>query len=246
MIATSIKPDSEILAWPPKWIPSAISFSSYAKAAALLPIARFFLNSVVIAVLTVLTNVVFCSLAAYTLARKHFRGANAIFMLILTSMMIPLHIRVIPMYLLSVNLGLQNTYAGIVLPISITGFGIFLMRQFFVTLPKEVENAARVDGSGEWSTLFRIVLPMSRPAITSLAIFAFTWSIEDFLWPLIITTEVNMRPLPVGITLFLGLEIYEWGPIMATAAIAILPVIIIYLFFQRYFIQGMTAGAVKG
>jgi ABC-type glycerol-3-phosphate transport system permease component len=185
-------------------------------------------------------------MAAYTLARKKFRGADAILMLILSSMMIPLHIRVIPMYLVSLNLGLQNTYTGIFLPISITGFGIFLMRQFFITLPKEVEYAARVDGCGEWGTLFFIVLPMSRPAITSLAIFAFTWSIEDFLWPLIITTEVNMRPLSVGMTLFFGLQIYEWGAIMATATLAVLPVVIIYLLLQRYFIEGITAGAVKG
>lgn len=246
VVVTSLKPEPDIQSWPPTWIPNPITFNSYQRAFDLLPIGRFFINSVIIAVSMMVSNVVLCSLAGYTLARKQFRGRKFIFGLVLSSMMIPLHVRIIPMYLMSLKLGLDNTYAGIVLPIAATGFGIFLMRQFFLTLPKEVEDAARVDGCSEWGVLFRIVMPMSRPAVTSLAIFALVWSLEDFLWPLIVTSDVMMRPLPVGITLFLGLVVYEWGPVMATTAITILPMVIVYLFLQRRFIQGLTAGAVKG
>lgn len=246
VVSTSLKPEAFLRSWPPQWFPNPISFNSYATAFRLLPIGRFFVNSVIIAVAMMISNVVLCSLAGYTLARKRFRGREKLFALILSSMMIPLHVRIIPMYLMSINLGLQNTYQGIVLPIAATGFGIFLMRQFFKTLPEEVEDAARVDGCSDWGVLFRIVIPMSRPAIVSLAIFALVWSLEDFLWPLIITSDVAMRPLPVGITLFLGLVVYEWGPVMATTTLTILPMIIVYLLLQRQFIQGLTAGAVKG
>lgn len=245
-IATSLKPEAYIQSWPPNWIPNSISLKSYQRVFDLLPIGRFFINSVIIGLVMMVSNVILCSMAGYTLARKQFRGRELIFGLVLCSIMIPLHVRIIPMYLMSINLGLQNTYAGIILPVAATGFGVFLMRQFFLTMPKEVEDAARIDGCSEWGVLFRIVIPMSRPAVTSLALFALVWSLEDFLWPLIITSDVSMRPLPVGITLFLGLVVYEWGPVMASTVITILPMIIVYLFLQRRFIQGLTAGAIKG
>jgi ABC-type glycerol-3-phosphate transport system permease component len=133
----------------------------------------------------------------------------------------------------------------VALPIAVTGFGIFLMRQFFITLPKEVEDAAIIDGCSDWGVLFRIVIPMSRPAITSLAIFAFVWSFEDFLWPLIVTSSMNMRPIQIGIILFQGLEI-EWGPVMAAATLTIIPMLVFYICLQKYFVKGMTSGAVKG
>jgi ABC-type glycerol-3-phosphate transport system permease component len=149
------------------------------------------------------------------------------------------------MYMMSLRLNLQDTHLGVALPIAVTGFGIFLMRQFFITLPKDVEDAAVIDGCSDWGVLFRIVIPMSRPAITSLAIFAFVWSFEDFLWPLIITSSMNMRPIQIGIIMFQGLEI-EWGPVMAAATLTIIPMLIFYICLQKYFVQGMTSGAVKG
>ena len=246
VIATSLKAAPNVVAWPPQWIPNPVSFESYATAFRLLPIGRFFLNSVIIAAVLMASNVVLCSIAGYTFARKKFRGRGVLFALVLSSMMVPLHIRIIPMYMVALKLGLDNTYAGIVLPIAATGFGIFMMRQFFLTLPVEVEDAARVDGCGEWGVIFRIVLPMSRPAITSLALFALVWSLEDFLWPLIITSTTAMRPLPVGITLFVGLVVYEWGSLMAVTTLAIVPMIIVFMLLQRQFVRGLTAGAVKG
>lgn len=246
IIASSLKPESVIRSWPPQWIPNPISFRSYERIFALLPIGRFFLNSGIIAVVMIITNVVFCSLAGYTFARKQFPGRDKIFALILGSMMIPGHIRLIPSYLITQKLGMVDTYQGIILPTAVTAFGIFMMRQYFKTLPVEVEDAARVDGCSEWGVLFRIVLPMSRPAVVSLALFALVWSLEDFLWPLVVTSTLQMRPLPVGITMFLGLVVYEWGPVTAITAITIIPIIIIYLFLQRQFVRGLTVGAVKG
>lgn len=246
VISTSLKTAPNLVVWPPQWIPNPVSFESYATAFRLLPIGRFFLNSIIIAVALMVSNVVLCSMAGYTFARKRFRGRGILFALVLSSMMVPLHIRIIPMYMVALKLGLDNSYAGIILPIAATGFGIFMMRQFFLTLPVEVEDAARVDGCGEWGVIFRIVVPMSRPAITSLALFALVWSLEDFLWPLIITSTTAMRPLPVGITLFIGLVVYEWGSVMAVTTLSILPMIFIYALLQRQFVRGLTAGAVKG
>ena len=245
LIRSAFMAAHQIQAFPTIWLPDPITIASFERAFSLLPIARFFLNSIIITAIVVFSNVIFCSLAAYTLARKAFRGANLIFNLVLASMMIPVHIRITSMYMMSLRLNLQDTYLGVALPITVTGFGIFLMRQFFITLPKEVEDAAVIDGCNDWGVLFRIVIPMSRAAITSLAIFAFVWSFEDFLWPLIITSSINMRPIQIGIVMFQGLEI-EWGPVMAAATLTIIPMLIFYICLQKYFVQGMTSGAVKG
>jgi len=139
-----------------------------------------------------------------------------------------------------------NTYQGIILPSAVTAFGIFLMRQYFLGLPKEIEDAARIDGCSEWGVIFRIVLPMSKPALASLALYTLVSSLDDFLWPLVVTFDTVMRPLPVGITLFVGLVVYEWGPVMAMTTLTILPVVILYIILQSQFIRGLTAGAVKG
>lgn len=246
MVSTSLKVGQDLQAWPPKWIPNPITLDSYRMAFSLLPLGRLFWNSIIIAAITVVGNLIGCTFAAYTLVRKSFRGKNVLFVLIISSMMIPSHIRIIPMYLMCLKLGLDNTYMGIVLPILVTGFGVFMMRQFIVSLPVEVEDAARVDGLSEWGIVGKMIVPMARPAIVSLTIFAFSWSFEDFLWPLIITSEITMRPLPVGITLFQGLVVYEWGAVMATATLTILPVLVVYLLLQKYFVEGLTGGAVKG
>ncbi|NLH09672.1 MAG: carbohydrate ABC transporter permease [Chloroflexi bacterium] len=246
MIATSLKTSQGILKYPPQWIPDPVTFEHYRKAFNLLPIPRLFFNSIVIAVILIITNTIFCSLAGYTLARKRFFGREALFLLILSSMMIPLHIRLIPTYVLTNRLNMLNTYQGIILPSAVTAFGIFLMRQYFLGLPKEIEDAARIDGCSEWGVIFRIVLPMSKPALASLALYTLVSSLDDFLWPLVVTFDTVMRPLPVGITLFVGLVVYEWGPVMAMTTLTILPVVILYIILQSQFIRGLTAGAVKG
>lgn len=176
---------------------------------------------------------------------KSNRGRDFIFLLIVGTMMIPFHIRLIPMYSMAIHLGLANTYVAQILPISVMGYGVFLMRQFFLALPNAVEDAARIDGCGEWGLVFRIAVPMATPAIFSLALFALVATVEDFLWPMIITTRTEMRPLPTGITMFAGRVIYDWGALLAATAITILPLLIIFIVFQNSLAQGVTAGAVK-
>jgi ABC-type glycerol-3-phosphate transport system permease component len=246
VIATSLKPESMIETWPPSWIPDPITFANYTTVFRDLPIGRFFLNSAIIGAAMMVSNVVLCSLAGYTFARKNFPGRDVLFLLIVGSMMVPTAARLIPDYIITIKLGMLNTYQGIVLPTAVTGFGIFLMRQFFRQLPIEVEDAARVDGCSEWGVFFRVVLPMSRPAITSLALFALVWSVEDVLWPLVVTSDLAMRPLQVGITQYLSGEFILWGPMTAVTALSIIPFAVIFLLMQRHFIRGLTAGAVKG
>ncbi|MEP7240434.1 MAG: carbohydrate ABC transporter permease [Devosia sp.] len=246
IVATSLKPTSMIQDWPPSWIPSIVSFENYATAFADLPIARFYLNSAIIALAMVASNVVLCSIAGYTFARKNFRGKNVLFLLIVGSMMVPAAARLIPDYVVTMQLGMLNSYQGIVLPTAVTGFGIFMMRQFFMSLPREIEDAARIDGCSDWGVLFRVVIPMSRSAITSLALFAMAWSIEDVLWPLVVISDAQMRPLQVGITQYLTGEYISWGPLTAVTVLSILPFALVFLLLQRYFIRGLTAGAVKG
>ncbi len=244
--ATALKPESMIETWPPSWIPAPVTLANFVTVFNELPIVRFFLNSAIIAISMILSNVILCSLAGYTFARKDFPGRDLLFLLVVGSMMVPPAGRLIPDYIITARLGMLNTYQGIVLPTAVTGFGIFMMRQFFLTLPSEVEDAARMDGCSEWGVLFRIVLPMSRPAVTSLALFALVWSVEDVLWPLVVTSDVEMRPLQVGITQYLSGEYILWGPMAAVTTLSILPFALVFLLMQRHVIRGLTAGAVKG
>ncbi len=243
---TSFKLPSQIQSWPPEWFPRVLTLHSYETVFQQLPIGRFFLNSLIIGAAMMVSNVVLCSLAGYTFARKNFPGREVLFLLIVGSMMVPTAARLIPDYIITVRLGMLNTYQGIVLPTAVTGFGIFLMRQFFRSLPADIEDAARMDGCTEWGVLFRIVLPVSRPAVTSLALFALVWSVEDVLWPLVVTSDQQMQPLQVGITQYLSGEFIVWGPMTAVTTLSIVPFAIVFLLMQRQFIRGLTAGAVKG
>lgn len=245
LVATSLKEVEFIKSWPPTWLPQPPTLDNYKQMFDAFPVGRWMLNSLIIAAVTVVSNVFFCSLAAYTLVRKAFWGRGVLFAIIVGSMMVPPYVRLIPSYLFTQNMGMLNTYQGIILPTAVTGFGIFLMAQFFRTLPQEVEDAARIDGCSDWGVLFRVVIPMARPAVISLAVFALVWSVDDYLWPLMVTTDTQMRPLPVGITMFVD-TIIDWGPLTAVTVTTILPVAMLYLIFQKHFIRGLTAGAVKG
>ena len=246
MIATALKPNDVLLAWPPRFIPNPISLSSFERIMRIMPVPRFLMNSLIVAAIVIVSNLIFCSLAAYTLARKQFRGSDFLFKMALGAMMVPVHVRVIPMYMLALELKIDNSYLGIAAPLMVTGFGIFLMRQFFSTLPRDIEDAAFIDGCNDWSVLFKIVMPMSRPAMASLAIFSFVWAFDDFLWPVILVNSVNLRPIQLGITLFMGYQVEDWGAVMACATVTAAPLLIMYLFIQDLFIEAMTHGAVKG
>jgi len=207
---------------------------------------RWLLNSAVIAVSITVFHVLFDSMAGYAFARKSFPGRNLIFLLLLSTLMIPPQVTLIPNFLLISRLGLADSYLGVILPGLADVFGIFLMRQYLQTLPREVEDAARVDGAGEWGVFWGIVLPLAKPAVATLAIFMFMRSWNNFIWPLIVLRSGERYTLPVGVATLQGEFATDVGLIMAGAAVAAVPMIVFFLLFQRYFLDGIRVGALKG
>jgi ABC-type glycerol-3-phosphate transport system permease component len=252
MFSTSFKPSADIFASPPKWIPHPWILGNYRDVFTLLPFNRFFVNSVVVAVTIVTLNIVFDTMAAYAFAKLKFPGRDVIFFLLLITLMIPFQVNLIPLYRMMVFLHRINphlgidTYSGLVAPSMIQVFGIFLMRQFFQSIPDEVLESARVDGASEFKILRRIIFPLALPGIATLAIFTFLAAWNDFLWPLLVTSSDQVRTLPVGVALLARKNTINWGDTMAGTTIAALPMIVVFIVLQRRFIEGLTAGAVKG
>ncbi len=207
---------------------------------------RWLGNSGLIAVAITLFHVLFDSMAGYAFARKEFPGRKLMFALLLSTLMIPVQVTLVPNFLLISRLGLADSYLGVILPGFADVFGIFLMKQYMQTLPREVEDAARVDGANEWEVFRRIVLPLAKPAVATLAIFMFMRSWNNFLWPLIVLRDGARYTLPVGVATLQGEFSTDHGLIMAGAAVAAVPMILFFLLFQRYFLGGIRIGALKG
>ncbi|MFD1362149.1 carbohydrate ABC transporter permease [Lentibacillus salinarum] len=247
LVSTALKSGGEnIFQYPPKLIPEQLTFTNFVKVMDTFPFWRYLFNSVVVTVFTVFFNVLFCSLAAYPLARMNFKGKNVIFILILSTMMIPFQLLMIPIYIMSLNLGLSNTYAGMILPHITTAFGVFLMRQAFTVIPKELDESARMDGANSFQIWLRILMPLVKPSIITLVIFTFISAWGDFLWPLIIVSDQEMFTLPLGLNMLSGTFTSDWRLIAAGAIISMAPIIIFFLILQRHFISGVMRGAVKG
>ncbi|WP_233879415.1 carbohydrate ABC transporter permease [Virgibacillus halodenitrificans] len=247
LLSTALKSGSEnIFQYPPKLLPENPTLTNFVKVMDTFPFWRYLFNSVVVAVLTVFLNVLFCSLAAYPLARMKFKGKNTIFILVLSTMMIPFQLLMIPVYIISLKLGLQNTYMGMVLPHVTTAFGVFLMRQAFLTVPKELDESARMDGANSFQIWWRILMPLVKPSMVTLMIFTFVSAWGDFLWPLIIVNDQDMFTLPLGLNMLQGTFTSDWRLIAAGAIISMIPIIVFFLFLQRFFIKGAMNGAIKG
>ena len=252
MFGTSFKPSADIFASPPKWIPDPWTLGNYRDVFTLLPFDRFFVNSVIVAVSIVSLNIVFDTMAAYAFAKLKFPGRDVIFFLLLITLMIPFQVNLIPLYRMMVFLHRINphlgidTYSGLIAPSMIQVFGIFLMRQFFQSIPDEVLESARCDGASEFRIIRSIVIPLALPGIATLAIFTFLSAWNDFLWPLLVISSDQMRTLPVGVALLARKNTINWGDTMAGTALASVPMIVVFLVLQRRFIEGLTAGAVKG
>ncbi|WP_236838504.1 carbohydrate ABC transporter permease [Caldalkalibacillus salinus] len=247
LLSTALKSGHEnIFQYPPSFIPESPTLANFPAALEAFPFWKYLFNSIVVAVFTVGLNLLFCSLAAYPLARMSFRGKNLIFLLILSTMMIPFQLLMIPIYIFALDLGLKNTYAGLILPHATTAFGIFLMRQAFITLPYELDESARMDGASSFQIWWRILMPLVKPSLVTLAIFTFVMSWGDFLWPLIILDDSDMYTLPLGLNALTGLFSSNWRLIAAGSVISMIPIIIVFAILQRYFIEGATKGAVKG
>jgi putative chitobiose transport system permease protein len=247
LISTSFKsPAENIFQFPPQLFPSQPTFQNFLTVWQSNPFGQYLFNSTIIAVLTVGFNLLFCSLAAYPLARLDFRGRDLIFTSIVSTIMIPFQIVMIPLYILTVQLGLRNTYLGVIFPSIASAFGIFLLRQAFQGVPKELEEAARIDGCSELGLWWNVMLPAVRPALVTLAIFVFIGSWSDFLWPLIVLDRPEYYTLPLGVATLAGTFSLDWRLIAAGSVISIAPVLLFFLFMQRYIVPTDSGSGVKG
>lgn len=227
-------------------IPEEATLRNFKETWTIFNLHRPFINSVLVGASTVFLNILLCSLAAYPLARLNFPGRQVIFFLILSTMMIPFQLYMIPLLLTCRKIGLDNSLLGIILPSSVGAFGIFMIKQYYQTIPKDLEEAARIDGAGEVGIWWRIMFPLTKPALATLAIFIFVANWSSFLWPLIILDNEELYTLPVAIAKLSGAFIDKTQYLAAGSIIAITPVILFFLLLQRYFIGGITIGAVKG
>lgn len=247
MINIAFTPESEIFKNSTAMFQTEFTLDNFIHVFKKIPIARYFFNSMIVALLTTVGQVLFSAFAGYSFARLNFRNKNFWFLVLLISMMIPPQVNIIPLFFLMRELHLVNTYTSLILPGLFGGFGVFLMRQFFLSLPKDLEEAAKIDGCNLFQTFFKIALPLSLPAIVTLTIFTFVTTWNSFMWPLIVTNSENMRTLPVGLAIFKGSfrEITLWGDLLACAVICTIPVIVIFLLGKKYFLSDLLSGSVK-
>jgi putative chitobiose transport system permease protein len=247
LVSTALKSATEnIFQSPPQLLPSLPTLDNFSKVWQTLPFGQYLLNSTLVAVLTVGLNLLFCALAAYPLARLSFAGRDWIFIALVSTIMIPFQIVMIPLYILTVQIGLRNTYLGIIFPQLASAFGIFLLRQAFISVPKELEEAARMDGCSEIGLWWCIMLPAISPALVTLAIFVFIGSWSDFLWPLIVIQDESLYTLPLGVAKLAGTFSLDWRLVAAGSVISIAPVLVLFIFLQRYIVPTETGSGVKG
>nr|WP_330220714.1 carbohydrate ABC transporter permease [Phormidium ambiguum] len=247
LISTALKsPAENIFQFPPQFFPTQPTFDNFIRVWQTNPFGQYLFNSTLVAGLTVILNLLFCALAAYPLARLEFKGRNIIFALIVSTIMIPFQIVMIPLYILTVQLGLKNSYLGIILPSLASAFGIFLLRQAFQGVPKELEEAARMDGCSELGIWWFVMLPAIRPALVTLAIFTFIGSWSDFLWPLIVIDQPEYYTLPLGVARLAGTFSLDWRLIAAGSVISILPILLLFIILQKYIVPSDLGSGVKG
>ncbi|MBK7819573.1 MAG: carbohydrate ABC transporter permease [Tessaracoccus sp.] len=246
MVLGAFKTSSELRQTPPTWWPNNPTLDNFAQLFSRLSFDVYFTNSTVVAVAVTTANLLFCSMVGYALVMLNFRGKKLIFSLIMGTLMIPGVVTFVPLFVLVANMGLVNTLPGLILPFLVGPFGVFLMRQFISGLPKELVEAARIDGSGEIQIFLRIILPLLGPALATLGILTFLGSWNNFLWPLVVAQTNDTYTLPVALALYsTGQNQTEYGLLMAGATVVVLPVLVVFLIFQRRFIQGIATTGIK-
>jgi putative chitobiose transport system permease protein len=247
LLSTALKSTSEnIFQFPPQLLPAQPTLQNFVRVWQSQPFGRYFVNSLLVSVLTVGLNLVFCSLAAYPLARLNFAGKDWIFTAVISTIMIPFQIVMIPLYILTVQLGLKNSYLGVIFPAIASAFGIFLLRQAFLTVPKDLEEAARMDGCSELGIWWNVMLPSVRPALVTLTIFVFIGAWSDFLWPLLVLDDPDFYTLPLGVAKLAGTFSLDWRLIAAGSVISIAPILLFFLVMQRYIVPSEVGSGVKG
>ncbi|MEU0911194.1 carbohydrate ABC transporter permease [Streptomyces althioticus] len=249
MALSAFKTRRDLTASPPVWIPSEWTLSNFSALLGQLDMPRHFLNSLIVAVLVTLCNLLFCSMLGYALAKLEFAGRSKVFGVVLAALMVPGNLLILPLYVLMTKLGLIDTYAGLVLPFAAGAFGVFLMRQFMQSIPDELLEAARIDGAGEWYIFWRIVLPLVKPALATLTIFTFLGSWNNFVWPLIATNDPDKYTLPVALATFANDPNRTVGGgngmLMAGSLLVVLPVLLVFAVLQRHFTQGIATAGLK-
>ncbi len=247
MVNLSFTGNSEIFSEAGKIFYTHLTLDNYKNVFTELPLATYFFNSLIVALLTTIGQVMFASLAGYAFARVNFKFRNALFLLILVTMLVPPQVNIIPLFFLMREFNLIDTYQALILPALFGGFGIFLMRQYFLGFPKDLEESAKIDGCNLFQTFFKIALPLALPTVATLAIFTFVTSWNSFMWPLIVTNSESMRTLPVGLAVYKGSfrELTLWGNLLACSVICTIPVIGVFLLGKKYFISDILQGGVK-
>ena len=247
MISSSLKPNYQVLEFPPRWLPNPIQWSNYREALTYVPFDRYAINTLVIALMTILGHVLSCTLVAYGFARLRAPGKNRLFVVLLATMMLPYPVTMIPLYIGFNKLGWVNTFLPLIVPAFFgSPFYIFLLRQFFLTLPPELEDAARVDGANIPQILWHIILPISKPALATVAIFTFQATWNDFLPPLIYLHDQSKYTVSLGLSFFRSSYDIRWSYLMAASLVTMLPVVILFFLAQRLFIEGITLTGLKG
>ncbi|SEB64217.1 carbohydrate ABC transporter membrane protein 2, CUT1 family [Paramicrobacterium humi] len=246
MILAALSPSAELVTFPPPFFPSTLTFDNFAKLFATTNVLQWLVNSIIVSAAAILAHIVLCSLAGYGFARLRFRGRNVGFLMIVATIMLPTQLLMIPTYILFSKIGLINTLGAAIVPWLASAFGIFLMRQFFLSLPVELEEAGMLDGCSRWGIFFRIVLPLARPALATLAIFTLLSAWNDLIWPLIAINDPGAFTIQLGIANFQGTRQTEWGLLMAGNVVAVIPLVVFFLIAQKQFIQTMTFSGLKG
>lgn len=246
MVSTSLKTPAEAVAQPPVWIPTVPQFSNYARALEVAPFGRYFLNSVLITTISTIGELVFTILAAFAFSKLNFYGKNVLFTILIATMMVPFELLMIPNYLTLSRFNLINTYAAMIIPFLASVFSVFMLKQNFESIPNELYYAAKVDGCSDFKFLWQVMVPLSKSAVVAVTILKIIGSWNAFLWPLIVTNETQLRPLPVGLQAFTTEAGTYFELLMAAATIVVLPMIIVYLFLQKYIIMGVSNTGVKG
>lgn len=245
LFVSSFKSDADVISWPPSFWPKKWVFDQYRYVADAIPIFNMLKNTVIFAGSVTVISLFIDSLAAYAFARMHFKGKKVLFNIILLTMMVPFQIIMIPLYIEEYKLGILDTYAGLILPRIASAYGIYLLSSFFMGIPKSLEEAARIDGMNEFQIYLKIMVPLSKPAFISLGIFHFMNNWNDLLYPMMLTSNVNMRTLSAGLAVLVGSNSIKYGPTLAATAISITPLLILFLFGQRFFMEGITTTGVK-
>lgn len=249
-LVSSVKPEAQIVSYPPKWIPDTFTMSNYSTVLAKYPYFSWGMNSVITAVLGTLMILAFASLAAYAFGRFEFKGRKFLYGLIIAMMLIPIQAYMIPLYLMCAKIGILNSYAAIIFPSAANVTSIFILTSFFRGLPNELEEAARIDGCGEFRIFAQIMLPLSKPALSTVTILTFIANWNSFLWPMIAIRDDNLKTLPVGIAQFMGSvnsnAQFQYGTALAGCCMAVIPTMIVFLVLQRYFVEGIASSGIKG